>query len=265
MRLVDTHCHLQVEAFEGRLDALLVAARAAGLENALLCAGARDDWEATARTAREHGLSYALGIHPLAVEAAADEDLEALEAAVKAALPDPAFAAVGEVGIDGLVPGAGTPRAEAVFAHALRLARRHDLPLSIHVRKSASRVLMYLRRLPPPGGVVHAFNGSDVERGAFLSLGLSLGFGGALTYSGSLRIRRHFLWLLEHAPDRWVFETDAPDMPGERRRASGSTVTEPADILDVLEAASALSGLAPETLAEVSRRNALRAFPRMAR
>ena len=66
-------------------------------------------------------------------------------------------------------------RQEHFFREQLRIAARLDLPCSIHVRKSASRLLYHLRRIRVTG-VVHAFNGSDAERDAFLALGLKLGF-----------------------------------------------------------------------------------------
>lgn len=259
--LIDTHSHLQSEKLRGRLGALVAEARAKGVEGILICAGSRSDWGECARIARELGLSYALGIHPLAApEADEAADLAALAAAAEAAMDDPHFAAIGEIGIDGLA-GEMPERQERLFAGQLRIARRLGLPVSVHVRKSASRVLKYLRRLPPAGGAVHAFNGSDAERAAFLELGLCLGFGGAASYSGSLRIRRH---LAEAPAGRWVIETDAPDMPSSARRDAGSLVTEPADLAATLLIAAELRGISPEEAAAQSRANALAAFPRMA-
>ena len=192
--------------------------------------------------------------------------LARLRAEVEASLEDPFFIGIGEIGLDGFVPGQDQAHAEAVFAECLAIARDYALPASIHVRKSASRVLMHLRRRMPAGGAVHAFNGSDQERESFLQLGLKLGFGGAATYAGSLRIRRH---LAEVPEDAWVLETDAPDMPTSRRRdafAHGALLldTAPADILEVADAAAMLRALPLEAVAAVSRRNAIAAFPRLA-
>ena len=45
---------------------------------------------------------------------------------------------------------------------------------------------------------------------AFLQNGFKLGYGGAMTYDGSKRIRK----ILSELPDdAWVLETDCPDMP----------------------------------------------------
>ena len=47
----------------------------------VVCAGGSDDWERTACVAREHGLAYMLGIHPLLVPKAHEEDLEMFQSA----------------------------------------------------------------------------------------------------------------------------------------------------------------------------------------
>lgn len=273
MGIIDTHSHLQLASLNARRPAWLAAAAAAGVESMLLCPGEPAGFAEAAGVAHAWGLGYALGIHPLAVpdvdEAAG---LARLREAVAAAMADPYFIGIGEVGIDGWEPGIDQAKAERIFVGCLKIAREFDLPLSVHVRRSASRILKYFRQLPPPGGVMHAFNGSAVERDAFLRFGMKLGFGGAATYAGSLRIRR---WLAQAPRDAWVLETDSPDMPSSPRRdaweaerlkageaAAGPLLTEPADILDALRAAAELRGLTPEAAAAEARRNALAAFPR---
>ena len=89
--LVDTHCHLQAPAFEADLAEVVARARAAGVADMVVCAGGSDDWERTACVAREHGLAYMLGIHPLLVPKAHEEDLERLSALAEASMADPHF------------------------------------------------------------------------------------------------------------------------------------------------------------------------------
>ena len=257
--LIDTHSHLQAQSLAPDLPALIAAARARGVEDIVICAGSRGDWERCAELAHAFGLSYMLGIHPLLVPEAEENDADLLAERAAAAMDDPHFIGIGEIGIDCLVPTA-LDRQERFFAEQLRIARRLGLPLSVHVRKSASRLIKYLRRLPVPGGVIHAFNGSDAERAQFLAMGFRLGFGGAASYEGSLRIRRH---LSELPSDRWVIETDAPDMPSSARRDKGCLRTEPADLADTLAIAAGLRGISADEAARQSRENAFAAFPRL--
>ena len=80
----------------------------------------------------------------------------------------------------------------------------------LHVRRAIDRILGHLRRIRVAGGIAHAFNGSRQQADEFIKLGFKLGFGGAMTFSGSTRIRR----LAAELPlAAIVLETDAPDIP----------------------------------------------------
>ncbi len=267
LKLIDTHAHLQAGVFESDLDALVACARAQGLQSALICASSPDDWGAARDTAHRYGFGYLLGIHPFEAHRTRPADLRALEARIDAALADPHFIGVGEIGLDRVVPLAGDAAAEAVFAAQLKMARDRSLPVSIHSRKAHDRILAGLKRFPAASGAVHAFNGSPEDARRFLAFGLRLGFGGSLTYSGSLRIRRTLARLPAGA---WVLETDAPDMPGVGRRAAAESRgvpprTEPADLADVCREAARLRGITAEAAAEESAAAACAAFPRLQR
>lgn len=274
IQFIDTHSHLQVERLDGHRAQWLAQAREAGLENILLCAGAPEDWERTLSTAHEWGLGAMLGIHPLWLDSTTPAELVGLRELAASLLDDPHFIGLGEVGLDGFEPGLDQHKAEQVFLEELKIARNLDLPLSIHVRRTASKTLGLLRRVygspgktgfQPVRGAVHAFNGSDAEREAFLAFGLVLGFGGACTYDGSKRIRRH---LSELADGAWVLETDAPDMPPSSRRdafALGHSTldTRPADILEAARTAAQLRGTTLAAAAASARAAAIAAFPRL--
>ncbi len=258
--LIDTHSHAWVDDWSGSDEALLEA-KHAGVLSMVLTAGGPDNWDACRGYAHRWGLPYMLGVHPLWAEKTTEANLDAFEGMLPGLLADPLFIGIGEVGLDGVVP-MDQAWAETVFLRMLKLARRHALPMSVHLRKSASRLQWAMRRagLPEVPGVIHAFNGSDVERDRFLAMGWKLGFGGAATYDGSLRIRRH---LAELPADRWVLETDAPDMPSTTRRDRGEE-SRPSDMAEVLGHAAALRGISPEEAVRVSMENALAAFPRLA-
>ena len=123
-------------------------------------------------------------------------------------LPRPV--AVGEIGLDFYVPGFDAARQEYFFVQQLKTAREFDLPVLLHVRRSIDQVLKCLRRVGVRGGIAHAFNGSRQQADEFIRLGFKLGFGGAMTYPGSTRIRQ----LAATLPiSSIVLETDAPDIP----------------------------------------------------
>ncbi len=261
--LIDTHCHANCEAFDSDRAELVQEARRAGLANALLCAGDVAGFAPTARIARETNLSYALGMHPMYLPRPqlAMQAVDAHRQACQQALGDPRFAAVGEIGLDGFVPGLDMPYQELLFREQLKTARDLALPVSVHARHAVDKVAMWLSRIRPAGGVVHAFNGSIQQAERLVAMGFKLGFGGALTYTGSKRIRRIFCALPDAA---FVLETDAPDMPGSARQDCPDRRTHLADIALYARVAAELRGVSVETICRQSSANALAAFPRMA-
>lgn len=205
--LVDTHCHLDAAEFAGDREAVHAAARAGGVGTIVVPAVAAALFPAVkACCARHAGCVAAYGIHPLYVMEARAEDLVTLRAWLAAEQP----VAVGEIGLDGYTADSDPERQAWFFAEQLKLAREFDLPVILHVRRAIDQVLKHLRRIRVPGGIAHAFNGSRQQAEEFIKLGFVLGFGGAMTYSGSTRIRQLAASL---PPEAIVLETDAPDIP----------------------------------------------------
>ena len=266
---IDTHCHLDAPEFAPDVDAVRAQARAAGVAHCVIPAVARSQWDAVRQLAHRHGDSYALGIHPLYTPQAADEDLEALAAALARHQADPRLVAVGEIGLDGFVPGLDPARQWRFYRAQLQLARRFGLPVILHVRRSADRLLKGLREVPVRGGIAHAFNGSVQQAQAFIALGFKLGFGGAVTYERALQLRRLAQALPE---DAIAMETDAPDIPphwlyrtaAERAAGQPQGRNSPAELPRIGAEVAALRGLAPADWAARTRANAVAALPGLA-
>ena len=272
---IDTHCHLDAPEFAA--DVLAVRAEAArqGVVHCVLPAVEVANFEAVRALAHAGGDSYALGIHPLYVGQAADDDLHRLDAALTRYRDDPRLVAVGEIGLDYFVPAlCQSPlreRQEFFYQAQLGLARQHELPVILHVRRSADRLLKGLRAVGGGQGwtgLAHAFNGSQQQAQAFVALGFKLGFGGALTYDRALQLRR----LATGLPlDAIVLETDAPDMPphwlyataAERAAGQPQGRNSPQQLPRIGAELAALRGMAPALLAQATLRNAVTALPRL--
>jgi len=260
---IDTHCHL--DAHEFGAEALEVAARAnsVGVSMIVIPAVERGNFETVARLAQAApNASYALGIHPIYVPQARDEDLLALRAAVEVAMLDPRFVAIGEIGLDFFIPLLCEPamreKQERFFREQLRIARDFGLPVLTHVRRSQDQVLKHLRQVAPPGGIAHAFNGSEQQANTFIKLGMHLGFGGAMTFTRALQIRR----LATSLPlERIVLETDAPDIsPSWIHPARNSPEQLPA----IGAALAGLRGIDPAAAAAAAWASSVAAIPRLA-
>lgn len=254
--LIDTHCHLDAAEFDADRQAVIEAARAEGVAGFLVPAVAVDNFGAVAGlSAANPDCAHAYGIHPLYVKQAREEDVDAL----RDRLADGTAVAVGEIGLDGFVPDGDLPRQERFLDAQLKLAVAFGLPVVLHVRRAQDRVLKALRRHRPPGGIAHAFNGSRQQAEAFIGLGFKLGFGGAMTYSGSRRIRELAATLPLSAI---VLETDAPDIApawgaGQRN--------DPANIRRMAEVLAELRGVDVAEVIEVTGANALAAIPGLER
>lgn len=266
---IDSHCHLDAPEFGPDVDAVVARARAAGVGMLVLPAVEVAHFETVRRLAHEHGLGYALGIHPLYVDRAADDDLEHLQQALQRWHDDPRLLAVGEIGLDHFVPGLDPVRQERFYGAQLKIARDAGLPVILHVRRSADALLKGLRRVPVAGGIAHAFNGSPEQAQHFIDRGFKLGFGGAMTFDRALQIRRLAANLPETA---LALETDAPDIPphwlyrpaGERSTSGPSARNEPAELPRIAQTLAALRGWTLEQTAAITSANVRTALPRLA-
>ncbi len=264
----DTHCHLDAPEFDADRPAVVQRAQAAGVSRLVLPAVAVEHFDTVRALAHAHGAAYALGIHPLYVDRAADGDLDRLQEALARHRDDPLLVAVGEIGLDHFVPGLDHARQERFYGAQLKLARDAGLPVILHVRRSADSLMKGLRRIEVPGGIAHAFNGSRVQADQFVERGFRLGFGGAMTFERALQIRA----LAATLPDTaLVLETDAPDIPPHwlyrtaAERAAGLTSrNEPAELPRIAAVLAGLRGCSLAALAAQTNANADAALPRLA-
>jgi TatD DNase family protein len=269
---IDTHAHLDAVEFDADRAAAHLRARAAGVAQSVIPAVEASNFDTVRLLAHAHQDAYALGIHPLYTPQATEAHLTQLDATLLTHRNDPRLVAVGEIGLDGFVPELNTPEALAkqqlFYKAQLKLAQQHQLPVILHVRRSADLLLKGLRDTPVVGGVAHAFNGSLQQAQAFIALGFKLGFGGALTYDRALQLRR----LATELPlSAIVLETDAPDIPPHwlyttaEQRAAGQPQgrNEPAELPRIAQVLADLRGISLDALAAATSANAREALPRL--
>jgi TatD DNase family protein len=274
---VDTHCHLDAAEFDQDRGAVIDRAVQAGVSTLVIPAVTPQTFESARQAAYLCGGAYALGCHPLYVHEVGLEAIEQLRSALLRWRDDPRLVAVGEIGLDHFVPHLqdriSLSQQEALYASQLALAAEFKLPVILHVRKSADGLLKHLRRQqamgrPVPGGIAHAFNGSEQQAMAFVDLGFKLGFGGAMTFERALQIRR----LASSLPDEAiVLETDAPDIPPHwlyqraQDRAQGThSRNEPAELPRIAQTLAQLRGWHIDQTRDLTRINALAALPGLA-
>lgn len=247
--MIDTHCHLDAPPFDADRAEVLARARRAGVTDVVIPAVGPARWTALlALVAATPGLHAGLGIHPQLlpeVEPRDDDRLLAeLDAALGRAAPGGRVVCVGECGLDGgsVARGASMDRQVAVLEGQLALARKHGLPVSLHMLRAAEPLLAVLARDGlPAGGALHSYSGSAEQVAPFARLGLHFAFAGPLTYE---KARKPLLAARAVPPDRLLLETDAPDQTPRPHRGR----CEPGFLGEVRDALAAALGT---TAAEV--------------
>lgn len=250
--LVDTHIHLDAAEFAGDRETVLSEARAQGVARFVVPGVERAGFAGLRELAAMHqDIRLAFGIHPLYVARATEADLAQVEAELRAG----GALAVGEIGLDGFVAEPDMTRQLHFFVAQLKLARRFDLPVILHVRRAVDAILQQLRSIDVRGGIAHAFNGSRQQADMLIARGLKLGFGGAMTFSGSTRIRR---LAIELPLSSIVLETDAPDIPPAW---AGGGRNEPRNLRQFAEVLAELRGIGVDEVIETTGANARSVLP----
>lgn len=259
---IDTHCHLDAREYGGASLDVARQAQEQGVSMIVIPAIDRHNLDIVAGLgAQAPNACYGLGIHPICVPKSTDDDLAALRARVEASMADPRFVAIGEIGLDFFIPELAEPAMREKQVHflreQLRIARDFNLPVLTHVRKSQDQVLKHVRQITPNGGIAHAFNGSFQQAQAYIDAGFKLGFGGNLTFTRALQIRR----LAAQLPlTSIVVETDAPDIAPSWVHPGVNT---PAEVANIGAALAQLRGDSAPCVAEATTRNALDVMPRL--
>jgi TatD DNase family protein len=257
--VIDTHCHLDLPAFDGDRAAVLDRARAAGVEAILVPAIRPASWGGLRILQAAHAapaLAVAIGVHPQVVP-----DLDPRERAVALdpeRLADAAVAAeavaIGECGLDG-----GTEERELqerVFRAHVRAARACGRPVVVHVLRAhdLARRVLDEERVRDVGGVLHSYSGGAALVPIYRDLGLAFSFAGPVTYDGA---RRPVEAARVVPDDLLLAETDAPDQSPTPHRGGRC---EPAFVAEVVAGIARARGASPAEIAASTTRNARRLF-----
>ena len=251
--MIDTHCHLDLAAFDADRDAVVARAAAAGITGILVPAIRPRTWPALGAVVLRHaaaGVRAAFGIHPQIVPALdADElagDLTARLIAAATGAP-----AIGECGLDG---GTGAqPLQEQIFRAHIRAARATGKPLLIHVLRAHDAAPRILRDEGPVTGVLHSYSGGAALVPVYRDLGLAFSFAGPVTYANA---RRPIAAARAIPAELLLAETDAPDQAPRPHRGR----SEPAFVADVIAGLAAARATTAAEIAALTTTNAQRVF-----
>jgi TatD DNase family protein len=257
--LVDSHCHLDFDAFAPELDAVVERARHAGVRTCVSI-GTRLDKFAGVLAVAERFVDVwcSVGIHPHEAEA---ELLEGAAPLIERA-EHPRVVGIGETGLDYYYEH--SPREQQIvnFRHHIAAARETALPLIVHTRDADEDTIRVLREEMERGpftGLLHCFTGTQRLADAALELGLSISASGIATFKNSAPLRA----VLETVPlERLLVETDAPYLAPVPHRGKRN---EPAFVVHTAAMLAELKGTTPDDLARRTTDNFFRLFAKVAR
>lgn len=251
--LVDSHCHLTWDSFDGDREAVLVRMAAAGVRQAVVVAtGVEDARRAEALCRGREGLYPTAGIHPNDLPADLDEALASLESLLR----EGGWVAVGETGLDYYRDRVPPARQQAAFEAQIALALTYGLPIVVHIRDRDGRQDAYddVARLveahPGLTGVIHCYTGTPEHAARYVAAGFCVSFSGILTFPKADNVRA----AARAVPiERTLVETDAPFLAPQARRGERN---EPAFVAEVAKALAPLKELSVTDVRRITTRNA---------
>jgi TatD DNase family protein len=251
LALFDTHCHLDLPELAPRQQEHWQQAQLVGVRALLIPAVSAAAWpDLLQLRATEPAWQIALGIHPWWSAQHSLQQVTQLADLLEQHRGQ--VAAVGEIGLDFALDSDTFELQQQLFSAQLTLAKRLDLPVILHHRKSQVQLLAELKRQRfAAGGILHAFSGSYAQGMAFIEQGFKLGIGGTITYERAEKTRKAVSKLPLAA---LVLETDAPAMPLSGFQGQTNT---PAQLRWVFESLCNLRPEPPEHLATALWQNSL--------
>jgi TatD DNase family protein len=249
---IDTHAHLEMEAFDGDRGAVLARAAEAGLTAIVSVGTTLPDCEKAVALTRLYKPVYAaVGIHPHEVK-----DIDAATYhALRVLARQEKVVAIGEIGLDFFYNLSAHEVQIRRFQEQLNLAEELNLPVIIHDREAHSEILDILRsRKGRLRGVLHCFSGDWAMARECLDLGFHLSVAGPVTYKKADQLRA----VAREMPlERLLIETDAPYLAPQPYRGKRN---EPAYVMETARVLAELRDMPVDELEQRTASNARRLF-----
>lgn len=256
--LIDTHCHLDAEAFASEpVSAVLGRAADAGVARIVTIGIDLPSSRRAVAIAEANTTVYAtVGVDPTHLEGFDERAVAEIESLAGSGR----VVAIGEIGLDYYWDRAPRAAQEQAFRSQLDLAGRLGLPVVIHNREAHADTVRVLTEwastdpLPGPLGVLHCYSGDLPMAERLVELGFLVSLAGNVTYRSAHALHEVAAELAEEA---LVLETDAPYLSPQAHRGRRN---EPAHLPRTAERVAELRGCSPAYVAAFTSRNAERLF-----
>ena len=255
--LIDIHAHLTDDKYLNEVQDVILRAKEFGLERIVTCGSDYQSSKKAVELANNNDIVYAvIGVHP--------EDVAYFNSEVESFLRDNSknekVIAIGEIGLDYHYEGFNKELQKEVFLKQLKLASEVGLPVVIHSRDATGDMLEILKsnkNLLSNGGIMHCFSGSVETLREVINLGLSVSFGGAITFKNSRNAKE---LILNVPTNKFVLETDCPYLCPEPFRGQRN---EPKNVCLVAKKVAEILELSEEEVADITTQNAKNIFKKL--
>lgn len=243
LSVVDTHCHLDMEAYDADREQIIAEAIAAGISRIISIGIDLESSQRAVELAENHRNIFAtVGIHPHNVADIQDAHYEKL---IKLA-DHPKVVGYGEIGLDYAKKYVPEKQQKFNLQRQVKIAKELDLPLIIHDRDAHGDTMAILKASGPfpAGGVMHCFSGDRKLADEVLNMGFYISIPGVVTFNKADTLKE----AVRHVPiTSLLLETDAPFLAPVPRRGKRNL---PAYVLHTAQKVAELKNV---TLAEVAR------------
>jgi TatD DNase family protein len=206
MTLIDSHVHLNDEAFHHNVDEIITKSMNSGVE-AFVCVGYDNSTNLKALAIAEQypNVFCTVGFHPSHAQHVKPEDMTHLEEMLR----HPKVVGIGECGLDYFWDQTYKAVQHDVFKAQIDLANKTGKPLVIHMRDSAHDVLEMLKKYKHQeiSGVMHCYSGSSEMVRDFVNENLYISLAGPVTFKNAVTPKAVAKIIPSH---RLLIETDAP-------------------------------------------------------
>ena len=255
INLIDSHCHLIFENFEGDFDDVVNRWRSKGVKKLLhACVELSEIPKIKSISSSYEEVFYSVGLHPLDAKKWNSCSKLILKKAIE---EDKRIVAIGELGLD-LFKNKDLEIQTNALIPQMELAYEFDLPVIIHCRDASREMIEICRDLSKkqrcPRGVLHCWSGTSEEMQEFLDLGFYISFSGIVTFPKAYPTHE-CARLVPY--DKYLIETDSPFLAPVPYRGKRN---EPAYVENVAKALATIRSTSFETIAHESSKNAEELF-----
>ncbi len=233
MYFIDSHCHLHDSRIILDIEGIVDRAKQANVQYMVSCATMEENFELTAQLSQKYdAIVPCFGIHPWFIGTISEDWKKTLENYLSV---HPS--GIGETGLDFTDKMCDRALQIKVFEFHLMLARKLERPINIHIRKAWDTFIHILKKTGPlkVPGIIHSYSGSADMIPIFESYGLYISFSGSVTNPYAQKVVKA---LNKVSKDRFVLETDTPDMYPYLPEPETSRLNEPKNLPAIAKIAS---------------------------